>query len=146
MFSQEEFVKFLDNYRNRLVETDDMLEESKVNYRVKKLAVFYGLKNHEAFKSFFSNELGRKYLGIAKYVLNNVRDHELYGSQEVKEVANSLLNKYFDNTSIAPVYDDELLEGYFKFLCDFTRRNKIKQLKEELGEVNVNLDSLEFVS
>ncbi|MCK8816285.1 hypothetical protein MWH28_02770 [Natroniella sulfidigena] len=146
MFNQQEFVKFLDDYKRKLVETDNLLEESKENYRVKKLAIFYGLRDKETFNYFLSSKLGRRYLGIAKYVLTEIQNHKVYGSSEIKEVANSLLAKYFSTSYIEPVFDNDLLEGYFKFLCDFTRKDKFEQLKEEVGNVELNLSNLEFVS
>lgn len=146
MFSQEEFKDFLDSYKKRLVETDDMLEESKVNYRAKKVSVFYGLRDYETFNMFLKDSLGKTYLGIAKYVLKSIKNHPVYGTQEVQEVADSLLNVFFENTPVKEVFDSDMLQGYYKFLCDYTGRKKLEQLEKEFGPVELNLDNFEFAS
>jgi uncharacterized protein YeaO (DUF488 family) len=57
MFDQNEFGEFLDIYKNELMETDNMLKESRTNYRVKKLVAFYGLKDKETFQRFLNNTI-----------------------------------------------------------------------------------------
>jgi hypothetical protein len=148
MFVQQEFVEFLNNYKERLMESNDMLEESKTDYRVRKLAVFYALKDEETFNYFLNSKLGREYLRVAKYVLETIRNHDFYGDEEIKEISNSLLTKFFkSDINIKPLQNPpEMLEGYYKFLIDFPGRKRAEELEEELGEVNIDLDSLKFVS
>lgn len=49
LYNQKDWMQFLDDYKELLVETCNMLTENRNNYRVKKLAVFYGLRDRNIF-------------------------------------------------------------------------------------------------
>ena len=141
LYNQKDWKKFLDDYKELLVKTDNMLAESRKNYRVKKLAVFYGLRDRNTFEEYLDKELGRKYLGIVKYVLQTISAHSIYGYKANHEVAEFLLDKYFSNSNIEKTSESDLIEGYYKFLSDFTR----ELIREERDkEIEIDLDKLKI--
>ena len=141
LYNQKDWRQFLDNYKESLVGTDDMFVESKKDYRVKKLAVFYGLRDRNTFEEYLDKELGRKYLGIVKYVLQTISAHSIYGYKANHEVAEFLLDKYFSNSNIEKTSESDLIEGYYKFLSDFTR----ELIREERDkEIEIDLDKLKI--
>ena len=145
MYNQETFARFLEEYKQKLVRTDDLLEESKYSYRVKKLGVFYGLKDQKTFNSFLQDEKGREFLKLAKYILINVKEHPFYSSEKVNQTANALLRKYFEDISLTPLKDD-MTEGYYKLFTDYIRKQNKDKLEKEIEDVKIEINTLEFTS
>lgn len=141
LYNKEDWMRFLDNYKELLVKTDDMLAESRNNYRVKKLAVFYGLRDRNIFEEYLDKELGKRYLGIVKYILQTISDHDVYGYKENCEAAEFLLDKYFSNSNIEAIFVQDSIDGYYKFLSDFTR-DLIREERDK--EIEIDLDKLKI--
>ncbi|MCK8825360.1 hypothetical protein [Fuchsiella alkaliacetigena] len=145
MYTQEKFAEFLEEYRQKIARTDNLLEESEYSYRVKKLAVFYGLKDQETFNSFLQDEKGRELLKLAKYILINVKEHPFYSSKGVNQTADALLRKYFTNIHLTPLKDD-MTEGYYKLFTDYIRKKNKDKLEKEIKDLEIDINTLEFTS
>ena len=157
------FAKFLEAYKNRLigeqkVSLEELLEQSKSNYRIKRLTAFYFLKNKNLFLMMLNESKTDKFaenlLNTTMTVLITVSTDDCYGTPPMKKLVNAVMERAYLKRIVLNSRNNVDTEGntdlveYYKFLNDYVAEKNKRSLSQEFKlRVNeriklVNLDNL----